>query len=148
MILEAPRDTPWQRRHALCALLLGLAATSCAQTSATPPASLRAEIEQMIGSAPCSKNSECHVIGLGARDCGGPQEYKAWSSAHTDGTRLQVLVAKDAQVQRLENERLGRRSTCQVLPEPAVECTRPADAPTGPGRCTLLPRGPGSPAIR
>jgi hypothetical protein len=102
-----------------------------------------ADIEKLIGGAACQRDSDCRVIGVGARACGGPEGYRAWSATQTDGAALAALVHSHAQVRRLELERRGELSTCDVKPTPGVRC---ALSEGGGGRCVLVP-GTGSGAV-
>ncbi|MDO9354772.1 MAG: hypothetical protein Q7T55_13830, partial [Solirubrobacteraceae bacterium] len=99
------------------------------------------QIDGLIGDAACTNDSECRVIGVGARACGGPEAYRAWSATRTDAVRLEALVAQDAAARRAEIERSGMLSTCDIKRAPTVSCVRPSQ---GAGRCTLEPAGGGS----
>ncbi len=125
---------------------VGLATTSCADpprasaaqpvVSGAGPSSGIQQIEQLIGEAACSSDSECRVIGVGALACGGPEAYRAWSIAQTNARVLEEMVARDAAIRRQQIERAGMLSTCAVKPVPAVQCMR-AQERTGVGRCVL-----------
>ena len=119
------------------ALFIGLPMlASCAASPATPAADTGlARIEHLIGTASCRRNEDCRVIGIGARACGGPEAYRAWSVSETDEQALNTLVQRDAAARRAELERLGMRSNCAMLPQPRVSCRIPAGAAQG--RCVL-----------
>jgi len=118
-------------------LAVGLATISCADPPRAPgaPSGIQ-QIEQLIGDAACSSDSECRVIGVGALACGGPEAYRAWSIAKTDARVLEEAVARDAAIRRREIERAGMQSTCVVKPVPAVRCLL-APERAGVGRCML-----------
>ena len=131
------------RRHAghLAGLALLLASAACRsdvpqQQTPPPPsntAGLRAQIEAARGAAACDSDAQCHTIGVGAKACGGPEGYLAWSSKQDDGTRLRALVAEHAAARGAEDRKSGMMSTCSVVPDPGAQCTA--------GRCVL--RAPG-----
>ena len=131
-------------------LAVGLATTSCADqpresgaqpvVSGAEPTSGIKQIEQLIGDAACSSDSECRVIGVGALACGGPEAYRAWSIAKTDTRVLEEAVARDAAKRRQQIEQAGMLSTCAVKPVPGVTCTRTAQR-AGAGRCVLIEAG-------
>jgi hypothetical protein len=73
---------------------------------------------------------------IGAKPCGGPDGFLAWSSKNTDETRLRALAERHAAVRKEENLRSGIASTCQIETNPGVTCQA--------ARCTLRPRGLGS----
>jgi hypothetical protein len=111
------------------------------------PEQRSAQIAQLIGTAPCDDEAQCRVIGIGARACGGPQRYLAWSIAHTDEVALHRMVELDARASAKELEAAGINSTCVVLPVPGVRCLRPDGKDTG-GRCVLQEGGSGSATLR
>jgi hypothetical protein len=123
--------------HRLLACLLAWAAlASCAQTPPAPPAPtetesarLGRELRELIGSAACSADTQCRSLAVGAKACGGPAGYLAWSTEGTDATRLAALAARQAQAQRRENEASGMRSNCALVTDPGAACVA--------GRCRL-----------
>lgn len=113
--------------------------TGCAARSpvASAPTS-RASVEALIGEASCDADAQCRTVGVGAKACGGPARYLAWSSRHTDATALQRAVEDDARRARAEAEKAGILSNCSVTVDPGATCVRQ--------RCQLRPRGPGGAA--
>ena len=104
-------------------------APASAPVSAAAPApaakgdpALLAQIRAKIGKAECSSDSQCQVVPIGAKACGGAATYLAWSSAHTDGTELQALADRYREQQRENNRSTGRISDCRVVAPPAVAC--------------------------
>jgi len=83
---------------------------------------LRGEILEMVGGAPCANVVHCRLLALGARLCGGADEYLAYSSRTTDTTMLEnkaleyTLIQEDVQAA----ERVA--GVCTVLPEPRLAC--------------------------
>ena len=92
---------------------------------------LRAEIVKLVGDPRCVNLVHCRVLPLGARPCGGPSEYLAYSS--TTGNR-EMLESKAYEYSFLEEE-INRKQaavgTCEVPPPPRAACID--------GRCTLSP---------
>ena len=126
--------------------LLFAATFACAQPPPVEPSPDLTRIVDLIGSAPCSDDNQCRVIGIGTLPCGGPERYLPWSVSVTNDTALRDSAARYAEARRRYNEKSGLFSTCMVLPEPGVRCDRArADAP---GRCVLIPVAPGQPLIR
>ncbi|MEN3278342.1 MAG: hypothetical protein V7631_4132 [Massilia sp.] len=80
------------------------------------------QIRALIGNAECSGDNQCQVLPVGARPCGGPSSYLAWSSAKTDAAQLQALAERHKAEQQADNERSGRISTCIAIAPPAVAC--------------------------
>ena len=83
--------------------------------------SVRAEIDQAIVEARAESLSECRLIGLGERPCGGPRVYGAYSVAQTDSAYLAGLAVVYNQLDRERNQREGLVSTCEVVARPAVQ---------------------------
>jgi hypothetical protein len=130
-----------------CAFLLLLGA-ACAGTAAAPPgassapsapasspleagADLAEAVRERIGDAACSDDSQCRTLGWGARACGGPSRWLAWSTLRSDAPSLQALASREAQRQSAVAQRLGMASTCQVAPDPGAQCVAK--------RCVLRP---------
>lgn len=80
------------------------------------------QMRTLIGAAECSSDNQCRVLPVGARPCGGPASYLAWSSAKTDGAQLQALAERHKAEQQADNMATGRISTCIALAPPAVAC--------------------------
>jgi len=133
---------------ALLACLFAACATEPAAAPAEPAAttqSLRssaewlAAIEREIGDAACETSAQCRTIGVGAKACGGPQAYLAWSSEVSDPARLAALVSGHREARRLEVERSGLLSDCRITPDPGAACT--GRASDGKRVCQLGQRG-------
>jgi len=126
-----------------CITLACITLASCAQT---PPAAvsepesarLGQELRTLIGTAACSTDAQCRTVPVGAKACGGPAGYWAWSTQNTDGDALKALAARQAAAHRREIEASGLRSNCAVTADPGAACVA--------GRCQLAP--PASPTPR
>lgn len=99
-------------------------APSAANSSTT---SLMRDIALEIGDAVCDTDAQCRTIGVGAKACGGPEGYLAWSGKGDNtgsgkGTRLSELAAAHSAARQAENERSGMRSNCSVTPDPGAVC--------------------------
>ena len=149
MIPVAARRTVRVWAGALVVLLAPVVAGASDTLPASDMPRQRTEqIARMIGSAACDADSQCRVIGIGARACGGPQSYAAWSAAHTDPAALQHLVEFDARAQRKELEAKGVEAPCVVLPVPGVRCQRTDGPNSGGGHCVLVQSRIGSSTLR
>lgn len=118
----------------LAPLLACAALTSCAQTPpapATEPESARLgrELRALIGPAACSADAQCRTVAVGAKACGGPAGYLAWSTQGTDAEQLEALAKRQAAAQRREVEASGLRSNCAMVTDPGAACVA--------GRCQL-----------
>ncbi len=134
------------KTHSLLAALLAAAAlASCAQTPPPAPAPAPAaaetesvrlgrELRALVGPAACTADSQCRTIAVGAKACGGPASYLAWSTQGTDAQRLAALAARQADAERRETDAGGLRSNCMFVADPGAACVA--------GRCELA--GPNS----
>lgn len=104
-----------------------------AQTApaADPVATSRAAVTRLLV-LNCRENTDCATVGVGARSCGGPEQYLAYAPAHTPGPALQRAVQKNTQLRKKQLEARGEMSTCELLPDPGALCT-PA------GQCAVQP---------
>ena len=98
-------------------------ARSSTPTGPINTTSLMRDIAAEIGDAACDTDSQCRTLGVGAKACGGPEGYVAWSSKVNDaGTRLRALASAHSAERDRENERSGMRSNCSVTQDPGAVC--------------------------
>jgi hypothetical protein len=103
----------------------GPAVTSTPGVPAAPAAAstgLVAQMRAQIGTAACAESSQCKTVPLGARACGGPEGYLAYSTAATPPAPLQALAERYAQQRRAEQAAAGMMSTCQMMVDPGAVC--------------------------
>ncbi len=81
-----------------------------------------AQLQALVGKADCTSDNQCQVLPVGAKACGGPASYLAWSTAKTDAGALQALAERYRSEQQASNAASGRVSNCRVLPVPAAAC--------------------------
>ena len=80
------------------------------------------EIRAMVENETCTDSSEWLFVGLGAKPCGGPTDYIAYSTNMDVGTFLE-LVERYNQDVRAFNEENGLISDCAIEPAPsAIVC--------------------------
>ena len=80
------------------------------------------QIQAMIGKAECTSDSQCQVLPIGAKACGGPAGFLAWSNAKTSAGELQALAERYKTEQQAGNDSSGRISNCRVLTPPPAAC--------------------------
>jgi hypothetical protein len=114
--------------------LLGLC--SCAAQPADTAAQLAQQIESLIGDAACEGAAQCRTIAVGAKPCGGPERYMAWSTARTDEQQLKDAVAKHAAQRRADNQASRMSSNCMMVTNPGASCSA--------RRCSLNKQGIGT----
>jgi hypothetical protein len=109
---------------------------SCAAEPADAgSAPLARQIETLIGDAACDSAAQCRTVAVGAKPCGGPEAYLAWSTRRTDEPQLKAAVLRHAERRRAENVAAGLASNCMMVTDPGASCRA--------GRCSLNPPGMG-----
>ena len=99
--------------------------TTALTTPPSPAASqpdTRTQAQQLIDDAACSDDSQCRTIGWGAKACGGPQHWVAFSTARTDAAALEQLAQQEAARERAQQQRRGIVSNCQYVADPGAQC--------------------------
>ena len=128
--------------RALCtgALLLATSACSAPAQDTTAPstpapgqAGLLEQIQSEVGKAACDSTEQCQTIAIGAKACGGPERYLAWSSKNNDGKKIKALAYAQAEAQRRQQQNDGMLSTCSIITDPGASCVA--------GRCELQKPG-------
>ena len=114
------------RAGLIAAAFLGLGDMASAVDAAAAPASAsagaQARVDALIGDAGCDIQGQCRVVGIGARPCGGPESWLAWSTKATNPQALQDAVQAQVQARKDDNQRSGLASDCMVRPEPTAVC--------------------------
>ena len=139
-----PHDKSAVKLLPLLPLLALIACTSHAgstQTAASVPptapgqSATMAELKAAIGAASCASHAECKTIGVGAKACGGPGAYVAWSQRDTNGELVRTLAAKSTAERKAQIAARGEIGICRVTPDPGATCVIPAGASLG--QCAL-----------
>ena len=89
--------------------------------AAAAPASL-SDIRRLIGTPTCSDNSQCRTIPVGARACGGPQEYLPWSTLRSNEGELRKSAERFKAERQAAIKSSGEMSTCIHQPDPGAVC--------------------------
>jgi len=104
----------------------------CSCATAAAPAESDAPTEKiraLIGDAACDSDAQCRTIAIGAKACGGPEYYLAWSTKRTDPAALHAATAGDGAIQVLPPRRPGMRSNCAFVTDPGAYCGAPPGSP-------------------
>ncbi len=118
-------------RGLLMAAAMGF--VSFVAASAKPPDSvaLEAKVLALIGDAACESHEQCRTVAFGAKACGGPQSYLAWSTLRTDEAALKMAAEKFAARRRDEIKDSGIASNCALVADPGAYCAPAATAASG-----------------
>ncbi|MED5619340.1 hypothetical protein [Ideonella sp. BN130291] len=99
----------------------------------TSAAALLTQLQQAVGTAACKEDAECRTLPVGAKACGGPSGYIAWSATQSDGALLERLAREHAKAESARNARSGMVSNCMMESDPGARCVAQ--------RCVLRGRG-------
>ena len=92
----------------------------------------RKEIIELIGEAFCTNLVYCRILELGARPCGKPDEYLAYSNiANTDTQKLEIKALEYTFLQEEILSGQPRPAQCALPRKPRVNCVDQ--------RCKLVP---------
>ncbi|WP_233079417.1 hypothetical protein [Rheinheimera soli] len=83
---------------------------------------LQLRLERLTENKECEQDNQCKVIGVGARPCGGPDQYLIYSTQQTDEKMLSYTNERYQKLKKQQNEKLGLMSTCQMLLPPVSAC--------------------------
>ena len=132
------------RGAAFAVLLLSACTVSTGADPAVAGDAAMTPVDRLIGPAACSADTECRTIALGAKACGGPLFYRAWSSRGTDPQALTNAAARYTAAQRAGLEASGMASNCARVTDPGARCVPPVanassarQATDATGRCEL-----------
>ena len=121
--------------RAACASLVMMVITACGSAPTATPApapggaSLAEQIKAEVGDAVCDAPKQCQTLAIGAKACGGPERYLAWSNKSSDGKQLTALARAQAEASRKLQQADGMMSTCAIVTDPGATCEA--------GRCVL-----------
>jgi hypothetical protein len=79
-------------------------------------------LEQKSKDLTCIENSDCVVLPVGQKACGGPSSYLIASSRTSDLKELEILTNEITSRERAQNLVSGGVSTCSVIALPSVVC--------------------------
>lgn len=89
---------------------------------AAAPTDTLARIHALVGTPSCSADSQCRTVAIGARPCGGPEAYLAYSTVHSPEAELRALAASQQDQRRKANAQDGRASDCRFTTDPGAVC--------------------------
>jgi len=110
------------RLAAAGALMLIATACGSAPPANADAASLWQKIQARNADTGCDRDSQCHSIAVGAKACGGPERYIAWSDRAQDGAQLKQLVAQHAAARVEEDQRGHMLSNCMLTVDKGAVC--------------------------
>lgn len=105
----------------LAFLLAGLAAA--AGIHAAPGMSKSfTELRALGHDASCNSDQQCRTVPVGAKSCGGPESYMAYSSAKVSPDKANALAERYRKERQAENKASGVVSDCRFHMDPGAKC--------------------------
>jgi hypothetical protein len=92
------------------------------KTSLAELKQLKENFAALIADKTCDNSSQCRVIAVGSRACGGPSSYAVFSSKMANKNKVNTLADKVTKYESQYNAQTGRMSICQHLVAPSTQC--------------------------
>ena len=86
-------------------------------------AAVDARLETTLTNASaCTADAECHSVAVGARACGGPTGYRAYSSRTVSTASVEALAQHEREVAAQAARDSHQVSPCLMLADPGARC--------------------------
>lgn len=102
-------------------LLACLAATAGSHAAPADSATLL-QLRELGRDSACSSDQQCRSVALGAKSCGGPEAYLAYSTAKAGADKVPALAERYRKEREAANKVSGLASDCRYLMDPGAEC--------------------------
>ena len=94
-----------------------------AGTTAADLSSADAQLDAALTRASsCTADTECRSIAVGARACGGPTGYRAYSSQATPASGIEALAQHERELAAQAARESHEASPCFMLADPGAHC--------------------------
>lgn len=101
---------------------------SCSQANGgnttASPQDLYAQIQQAASTEGCTSSTDCGLLPIGNKPCGGPEAYMPYSKTNSDVAALEKMGKQYEEMRKQYNKDNQVIGTCQVTPKPNVSCIR------------------------
>jgi ABC-type phosphate transport system substrate-binding protein len=88
-------------------------------------ASVHAQLETTLANAAaCSADTDCHSVAVGAKACGGPTGYRAFSGKNVDPASVQALAEHEHDLAAAAARESHQVSPCFMLADPGARCQK------------------------
>ena len=102
-------------------LLACLLASACSHAAPDGSRTL-AELRALGSGAACNSDQQCKTVPVGAKSCGGPESYMAYSTAKASPDKANALAERYRKEREAENRSSGLVSDCRYLMDPGAQC--------------------------
>ena len=76
----------------------------------------------LAGASACTVDTECHSVAVGAKACGGPTGYRAYSSKTVSTASVDALAQRERDLAAQAARESHEVSTCFMLADPGAHC--------------------------
>jgi hypothetical protein len=91
--------------------------------TASDLASVDAQLDTTLAKASaCTVDTECHSVAIGAKACGGPTGYRAYSSKTVSTASVDALAQRERDLAAQAARESHQVSTCFMLADPGAHC--------------------------
>ena len=85
---------------------------------------LYSQIQELANVEGCTSSSDCALLPVGNKPCGGPESYMPYSKTNSDVAQLQKLGQQYSEMRKQYNKDNQVMGTCVMTPKPQVSCLR------------------------
>ena len=99
------------------------AATPVAGAASAEHTSVQARLDSTLdGASACTVDTECHSVAVGAKACGGPTGYRAYSSKTVSTANVEALAQQERDLAAQAARDSHQVSPCFMLADPGARC--------------------------
>lgn len=81
------------------------------------------QLKTLTENTSCDSSTQCRVLPVGSRACGGPSNYLIYSTKHSNNEDVEKLAKHITSLESQFNAQTGMMSICQHLTAPATQCS-------------------------
>ena len=85
---------------------------------------LYSQIQELANVEGCTSSSDCALLPIGNKPCGGPESYMPYSKTNSDVAQLKKLGQEYSKMREQYNKDNQIMGTCVITPKPQVSCLR------------------------
>lgn len=104
------------------ALLLACLFAGACSHAAPGGSNTLAQLRALGSAAACDSDQQCKTVPVGAKSCGGPESYMAYSTAKVSSDKANALAERYHKEREAENKASGAVSDCRYLMDPGAQC--------------------------
>ncbi|WP_342118536.1 hypothetical protein [Pseudoduganella sp. OTU4001] len=81
-----------------------------------------AQLKALGNYSACTSDQQCRTVPVGAKSCGGPESYLAYSTAKTSPEQAAKLAERYRKEREASNKASGLVSDCRFVMDPGAQC--------------------------